>query len=389
MIDKPRCVIDISGDVLFYPYSDCLGNVMPPPRSQLAVPAHKRRHLARYLRAAWRDYLALWREFNHPILVFLFFTCVIGFIYGELHAIAYPDENLPIIDRPYAMLQMMILESPPLTLPREPHLIFFWYLMPVVLVYVVGRGASDFVRLFLNRSERRDAWRIALASTMKNHVIVFGAGHVGVRVIAELDRMGYDVVVIDNDPDPGLEDFLHELRVPLIIADGRIASTLEKANLNNALAFVACTGNDNVNLQAIMRVRDMNPTIRIVSRIWDEAFAKQLKGFFNIEAVLSSSDLSAPVFAGAALGIEITKTVTVAGVEYSLIRLLIEQGSFMRGRTVGDLQRNEDMDIVLHVRGNITEVQPAHDKIVEAGDTIVIFARHERILSIVARNKGH
>lgn len=359
-----------------------------PPRSQLAIPAHKRRHIRRYIRAAWRDYMALWREFNHPILIFLFFTCVVGFIYGELHASAYPDERLPIIDRPYAMLQMMILESPPLTLPREPHLIFFWYMMPVVLLYIAGRGASDFVRLFLNRDERRDAWRMALASTMKNHVIVFGAGHVGVRVITELDRMGYDIVVIDNDPDPGLEDLLQELRVPLIMADGRIASTLEKANLKDALAFVACTGDDHINLETIMRVRDMDKSIRIVSRVWDSAFANQLKEFFNIETVLSSSDLAAPVFAGAALGIEITKTVTVAGVEYSLIRLLIAEQSFMRGRTVGDLQRTEDMDIVLHVRGNITEVQPAHDKIVETGDTIVIFARHERILSIVARNKG-
>ncbi|MCL4253453.1 MAG: NAD-binding protein [Anaerolineae bacterium] len=359
-----------------------------PPRTQLAIPAHKRRHIRRYIRAVWRDYMALWREFHQPILVFLFFTCVVGFIYGELHASVYPDERLPIIDRPYAMLQMMIIESPPLTLPREPHLIFFWYMMPVVLVYVVGRGAADFVRLFLNRDERRDAWRMAVASTMKNHVIVFGAGHVGVRVITELDRMGYDIVVIDNDPDPGLEDLLQELRVPLIMADGRIASTLEKANLKDALAFVACTGDDHINLETIMRVRDMDKSIRIVSRVWDSAFAKQLKEFFNIETVLSSSDLAAPVFAGAALGIEITKTVTVAGVEYSLIRLVIAQQSFMRGRDVGDLQRTEDMDIVLHVRGNITEVQPAHDKIVETGDTVVIFARHERILSIVARNKG-
>ncbi|HRF96686.1 MAG TPA: NAD-binding protein, partial [Aggregatilineales bacterium] len=206
-----------------------------PPRFQLARPASKRRHIRRYIRAAWRDYLALWREFNRPIIIFLLFTCVGGFVYGELHALSYPTERLPLIDRPYAMIQMMILESPPLTLPREPHLIIFWYLMPVVLVYVVGRGASDFVRLFLNRDERRDAWRVALASTIKNHVIVFGAGHVGIRVVHELDRMGYDVVVIDNDPDPGLEDFLHELRIPLIIADGRVASTLEKANLDNAL----------------------------------------------------------------------------------------------------------------------------------------------------------
>lgn len=358
------------------------------PRSQVIAPIKKRRHIRRYIRAIWRDYLALWREFSHPIMVFLFFTVVVGFIYGELHLIAHPDEYLPIIDRPYAMIQMMILESPPFTLPQEPYLIFFWYLMPVVLVYVVGRGASDFVRLFLNWDERRDAWRIALASTMKNHVIVFGAGHVGIRVVNELHRMGYDVVVIDNSPDPGIEERLQELRAPLIIGDGRLASTLEKAGLNDALAFVACTSNDHVNLEVIMRVRDMNRNIRIVSRAWNQGFARQMKEFFNIESVLSSSDLSAPVFAGAALGVEITQTVHVAGVQYSVIRLVVSASSFMVNRTVGDLQRTENMDIVLYVHENETEVQPRHDLMIQTGDTIVIFARHERILSIVARNKG-
>ncbi|MDX2075361.1 MAG: TrkA family potassium uptake protein [bacterium] len=359
-----------------------------PPKSQLIILPKKRRHILRYFRAVWRDYSALFREFNRAIIIFLLFTGVGGFIYGELHALSYPTERLPLIARPYAMIQMMILETPPFTLPQEPHLIFFWYLMPVVLVYLVGRGASDFVRLFLNRDERRDAWRIALASTMKNHVVIFGAGHVGIRVVNELHRMGYDMVVIDNAPDLGIEERLQHLRVPLIRADGRLVSTLEKANIQDALAFVACTGNDHVNLDAVMRVRDMNRTIRIVSRAWDNEYAKQLKEFFNIESVLSSSDLSAPVFAGAALGIEITKTVTVAGVEYSLIRLQIEKGSFMEKRTVGDLQRTEDMDIVLHVRDDMTEVQPSHDMIVQKGDIIVIFARHERILSVVARNRG-
>ena len=358
------------------------------PRSQVIPPIKKRRHIRRYVRAVWRDYFALWREFNHPIVVFLFFTIVIGFIYGELHALTYPDERLPLIDRPYTMIQMMILESPPLTLPQEPHLIFFWYLMPVVLVYVVGRGASDFVRLFLNWDERRDAWRIALASTMKNHVIIFGAGHVGIRVVNELHRMGYDIVVIDNEPDAGIEERLQELRVPLIIGDGRLPSVLDKASLKDAMAFVACTGNDHVNLEVIMRVRDMNRKIRIVSRAWNQGLARQMKEFFNIESVLSSSDLSAPVFAGAALGIEITQTVHVAGVQYSMIRLEISSSSFMANRTVGDLQRKEDMDIVLYVRGDDTEVQPNHDLVVREGDTLVIFAQHERILSIVARNRG-
>ena len=50
-------------------------------------------------------------------------------------------------------------------------------------------------------------------------------------------------------------------------------------------------------------------------------------------------------------------------------------------------QRNEDMDIVLYNKHGEAEVQPAHEVVVKGGDTLVIFAQHSRILSIVARNR--
>ena len=121
----------------------------------------------------------------------------------------------------------MIME-PPSAVPSEWYLIIFWYLMPPIGVFIIGLGAADFLRLFFNRHERRDAWGEAVASMFRNHIIVFGAGHVGLRVIRELVAMAFDVVVIDDSPDPGVEDELEHLNVPLIIGDGRVTTTLEK-----------------------------------------------------------------------------------------------------------------------------------------------------------------
>jgi Trk K+ transport system NAD-binding subunit len=226
-----------------------------------------------------------------------------------------------------------------------------------------------------------------VALSFRNHIIVFGAGHVGLRVIRELVAMGFDVVVIDNAPDPGVSDELSALNVPIIVADGRLTATLEKAQLPHADAFLACTGNDHINLEVIMKARDMNPEVRIVLRAWDTAFANQIERFMNVQSVLSSSDLSAPAFAGAAVGIEITQTLEVNGVEYSMVRLNVAPGSFLDGASVGALQTDNDMDIVLFGRNTDAEVQPARDLIVQAGDTLVIFARHDNILSVIARNR--
>ena len=344
------------------------------------------RNFFRKIRAIWHDTSALMTEFRSSILGFILVTVLGGFFYGELYFVAR-GERIPLIDRPYIMLQLMVLETPH-DIPSEWFLVGFWYLLPPVFVLLAGLGAADFVRLFFFRDQRRNAWREAVASTYRDHIIVLGAGHVGLRVVRELAHMGFDIVVIDDDPDPGVEDVLQELDVPLIVDDGRSSIVLEKAGLRYADAFLACTGNDHVNVEAVMKVRDMNPEVRIVARMWDDQYSKQMHQFLNVESVLSSSDLSAPVFAGATVGVEITQTLRIHDQDYSMIRITVEAGSFLDGKEIGTLQKENGMDIVLHsADATSVEVQPARDAIVRAGDILVIFARHDRILSVVSRNR--
>lgn len=316
---------------------------------------------------------------------FLLVTLVGGFVYGELYFSAR-GERIPLIDRPYMILQLMVLEAPH-ALPPEWFLVAFWYILPPVFIFLVGLGSADFLHLFFHRRGRRDAWGAAVASTLKDHIIVMGAGHVGLRVIRELVGLGYEVVAIDTSPDPGVDEELERLHVPLIREDGRVAATLEKAGLPRAEAFVACTGDDHGNMEAILKARDRAPDVRIVARMWDRRFANQLERFLNVEQVLSSSDLSAPAFAGAAVGIEITQGLMVNGDEYSMVRMTVGKRSSLAGRRIGDLQSEGVMDVVLHQRGDEVGVQPSRDLEVAPGDTLVVFARHDRILEVVAANR--
>jgi len=332
----------------------------------------------------WRDTWALWHEFRTSILAFLFVLFVVGYVYGELHALS-GREPLALIDRPYLMLQLMIIE-PPYDAPAEAYLIVFWYLLPLVFLFIVGNGVADFVRLFFDRTGRRDAWREALVSTYRKHVIVLGAGHVGLRVVRTLVEMGVDVVVIDNQHDREKDFVLSELGVPTLTEDGRDTLTLEKAGLRHAETFVACTGDDHVNLEAVMKVRQINPTVRVVARVWDENLGAQMRQFLNVSAIISSSELSAPVFAGQALGVEITQTITIGSEKYSTAKLIVSEKSFMRGRTVGEVQASEKCDIVLHLRETTSTVQPSRDIRLDPGDTVVVFARHERTLRLATRN---
>jgi len=339
----------------------------------------------RLLRAAWRNARVIWREFRQPIVIFALAIFGGGWLYGELSARA-GYERLPYVDLPYTMLALMLLEAPT-EMPTEWHLVAFWYALPIVAAYVAGRGVVDFVRLFFNSGERHSDWEEAVASTYREHIIVLGVGHLGLRVIRALVSMGFEVVAIDNKTDPEKEKEMSRLRVPLVVSDGRLPATLEAAGIRHAESLIVCTSNDYMNLEVTMRARDLNPNLRIVVRMWEDQFADQIRRFMNVQAVMSATDLAAPSFAAAATGIEITQTLTVDGTDYSMIRLQVTPGSFLDGVTVGELQGSYEMDIVLHSSpdGSV-QVHPAHVTEVRAGDTLVIFAQHTKITDVVSRN---
>lgn len=358
------------------------------PYSRLLTPQGRRQRLRKRLRvgrAVVRNVRAVWHEFRVPIVILLVAVFGGGWVYGELR-VAAGYERLPYVDLPYTMLALMILETPT-DIPPELSLVAFWYMMPVIGAYVAARGVADFARLFFSGDGNRNAWEEALASTYANHVIVLGVGHLGQRVVRELVEMGVDVVAIDlksADDRPEPRQFP---RVPLVVGDGRQTSVLETAGIRRAQALIVCTSNDYMNLEVTMRARDMNPDVRIVVRVWEDHFVRQIERFMNVEAVLSATNLAAPSFAGYALGIEITQTLHVNGLDYSMIRLEVRSGSFLDGETVGVLQDAHNMDIVLHGQADDVRVHPPPEVRVRAGDTLVVFAQHGKIMDVVARNQ--
>jgi len=352
--------------------------------SRLARP-RKRSRVARRFRATLLHARALLREFRLPLVAFLLITLGGGFLYGELYR-NIRGEFIPLVDRPYIILQLMLLEAPEAVPPELP-LVAFWYALPVVFIVLVGLGAADFLDLFFNRDENRDRWGEALAMTFKKHVIVLGAGHIGLRVVRDLHDMGLEVAVIDLGPDDLAQDSLQRMSVPVILGDARSTATLELAGLEHAGVFVVCTHDDRLNLEVAMKVRELRSDIRVVARVWDQGLGRRMEQFEMVDAVLSAADLAAPAFAGAALGIEITQTLRIRGDEYSTVRFEVRQGGPLQGMTVAELEAKEKLEVVLVGNDAGTRVDPPGDQRLDAGDEVVIFARHDRVLDVVNRNR--
>lgn len=366
-------------------------------------PTRRKRHIPRWQRVPltfMRALLALLSQFRLPVITFVLVTIGGGYLYGELHRFAamIPEQNftteqtIPLIDRSYIMLQLMILETPAMYNQPPPiwYLIVFWYSLPLIFVFIVGNGVADFVRLFFG-----DTWKKVRISNRQNHVIVLGAGQVGLRVVRWLRKWGEDVVVVDNTISDEKVAILKSLKAELIDGDGRHQQSLEDANIDDAAALIACTGDDTVNLYALMRARAINPDLHIVGRIWDNSFNEQIEQFvINTEgkesiqsALLSSSDLSAPIFAGLALGIELTQTLMVNDVAYAAVRLMVQDDSILANKTIEQIQNENKADVVAYQAGiGHILVRPARERLVSVGDTLVIFARETTCIEIAKDN---
>ena len=132
----------------------------------------------------------------------------------------------------------------------------------------------------------------------KGHIIVCGTGQVGTRVIDYLIDLQQKVVVVDPDPDPTIVDRVRNRDFALLTGDATREEVLAMCNLANAHSLVALTGNDTANLEVALGARVLNPDLSVVMRVQDETFAGLIEHQFTLDRTFSTSQLSAPGFAG-------------------------------------------------------------------------------------------
>ncbi|WP_176984760.1 NAD-binding protein [Asanoa ishikariensis] len=104
--------------------------------------------------------------------------------------------------------------------------------------------------------------------------------------------------IADLEPDTGDPD----LR-PVLVAAARLTpDVLVRAGVAEANAVALVERDDVANVDAAMMVRELNPTARIVVRVFNPILAQGVTAMLGDCDVLSGSEIAAPAFVAAALG---------------------------------------------------------------------------------------
>ena len=152
-----------------------------------------------------------------------------------------------------------------------------------------------------------------------------------------------------------------------------MASVLEQAGVRQARAVIITTSDDLTNLDAAITARDLNLDAKIVIRLFDETLASKVAGAFAMPTI-STSQVAAPAFIAAATGRKIYQGFQLAGQQVHLTDITICPTGRLVGRTVGDIQADKRINIVMHQGPGGVNVNPDAQILLEPGDIILVIA---------------
>jgi Trk K+ transport system NAD-binding subunit len=307
--------------------------------------------------------------------------------YNQIKPDGAGHNHLTYIKAVYAIINMTFFQLTYADMPAGGELDIFAIVVPLVgliLFTFLGLKVIRFIRIAFVRGERGQEWQEALVtSTVKNHIIICGLGHVGYRVAQKLLRE-YDqpLVGIEKTSSPLVEALLAQ-DLPVILGDAKNEEVLKKAGIERAKTIVVCTEQDFVNLTIAFRARELNHRARIILRLFEDELVEDIKTSFKVDAIISRSAVAALSFTYAAIGGEIIETFTLGERTYVLTRVPIGQHSPILGHTIGEVAEEQDVSVVCYNCGQTLTIEPDPATMLQAGDNLFVFTTVERLVPLI------
>jgi voltage-gated potassium channel len=328
----------------------------------------------RYTRALFRDSFLLLREFWGALVALMVVSLAVATVFYFFYPAATPTGRLAFDEALYLVVTLTVIDGS-YPIPDENHwLIIFYFLMPFVGILLAGQGLVNFLTLLFNRQARGQAWKVALAGTLSNHVVVCGGGRVGTNVALQLVAAQSEVVLIEQKVSQETIERLAKRNVVVLEGDVRDYELLKQAGIERANAVVVCTDDDLANLESAIHCREINPTIRIVLRMFDAELAKKVKDTFEIQVAYSSSALAAPVFAGVALDLKVQQSFYVGDAVMSVARMRVRDGSRLDGLTVGQVEEIFDLSLIMAIQNGKKDLHPSTEMVLKGDMTVLALA---------------
>lgn len=345
-------------------------------------------------RRAWRRAIAetrywrlLWREFRLSLLLA---AVVWGAAITILH-FGYPvppgEEPMAWSRAAYYVFMMTAFGASPEYHEAAPLAVkAVYFALPLLGLFVLIDAFVRFTGLLFARRVNTKEWQAMLATTYSHHVVVCGLGHVGIRIVQQLHASGTECVAVEQHEN----DFVaavRDLGVPVILGDVRRVEVLKSARIEAAEAIIAATDLDMVNIECALNARELNPALRVVLRLFDQALAKKIEKSLSFDAAFSTSALAAPVFAAAAVTRNVINSFVVGDRVLNTVELTVREGSALAGRTLDSLRAELEVTFLMWQNGAEVDWNPGPEQVLAGGHKLLVVTTLESLAELETLNE--
>jgi Trk K+ transport system NAD-binding subunit len=233
------------------------------------------------------------------------------------------------------------------------------------------------------------------ARHLRNHVIVVGLSALGMRVVTDLNKAGYDVAVIEVNEENRFLSAARALDVPVIFGDATLVQTLQAARVDRARAVAVLTRDDMINIETGIVLAEMlgpkvipkankRADISVVLRVYDRALGLAVAQRFGFENVRSSVALAAPWFIGAAMGVEVLGTFSVGQSSFMVGAMLVAEGSELDGLEMAKLSSRTRV-IAICRQDSPIDLHPRHETKLRDGDIVYLVGPYRDLVATLRK----
>jgi voltage-gated potassium channel len=130
----------------------------------------------------------------------------------------------------------------------------------------------------------------------RGHVILCGLGRLGYFVAEGLLDRGEKVLIVEGNETSGSLDHFRRRGADVYVGDARLSRVLQDVGVGRAKALYSLVANDFTNLEIGLNARSLDPSIRLVLRLFDHGMSERVRETLDIHLTLSMSAIADEAF---------------------------------------------------------------------------------------------
>lgn len=204
-------------------------------------------------------------------------------------------------------------------------------------------------------------------------VLVVGGGKVGYYLTKTLLAEGYEVLLIERNPDKA-ELFQEHFGAVVVTGDGAEAATLKAGGAARADVVIAVTGEDEDNLVICQMAKQKFHVRRTIARV-NNPKNEQLFRMLGIDVTVSQTNHIMHIIEQSIPGNMFVHLLSLQHPDVTIIDAKIDDKSPVAHRSIGEITLPEDCTIAAVVRGPRILMPTAATDLLPGDDVIAISRR--------------